>query len=46
MVGNPNPWDLYGTFTYSCLIFMVNVGINIPYMDGMGNIPLFISFYK
>jgi len=27
---------MYGIFTYIWLIFMVNVGEYIPYMDGMG----------
>ena len=27
---------VYGLFTYTWLIFMVNVGIYIPYMDPMG----------
>ena len=27
--------SMYGIFTYIWLILMVNVGMNIPYMDGM-----------
>ena len=27
---------MYGIFTYICLIFMVPVKVNIPYMDPLG----------
>ena len=28
---------MYGIFTYIQLIFMVNIGIDIPYMDHVGD---------